>query len=379
MKCKTLINIIGKYNHYSILAALNLSPEKIVFIRTSKDVESFENARACLSQKFPLAIIIEQVINEHRLGDIAQIIDKYDSPDTYINLSGGSKLLSLLTLQASKNSKSILIYIDNDNGKILVINEQLRELMPINVELTVEDIVCSTGAEIISNSTDIYEKKGFRELVGHMVANYDMWKPVKDTLRNSHLIKQFVLKPLYIELATNKLPYMHLKAIEKFLKMLAAKQLIVNYEYYYDHIEFTFVDREIKSFVMTAGSWLEALTYSCVKELKEVNNTISGMLFVWDEKLQVHNELDVVASVDSHLVCISCKDTEKYDVEELNELEVYSEHLGGRKVTKILVSTQEPERGEMIYQRAEEMGIKIVLFNGDVDHFKDKLQQALSH
>lgn len=379
MKCKTLINIIGKYNHYSILAALNLNPEKIVFIRTKEDVESFENARACISQKFPLTILIEQVVNEHRPRDIAQIIEKYDSPDTYINLSGGSKLMSLLTLQASKNSKAMLIYIDNDNGKILLINEQLRELMPINIELTVEDIVCSTGAEIVSYSTDIYEKKEFKELVAYMIANYNMWKPVKEILRNSHIMKQFILKPLYIELVTNELTLPQLKDIEKFLKMLAAKQLIVNYEYFYDHIAFTFVDREAKSFVMTAGSWLEAFTYSCIKELKEVNNAISGMLFVWEEELQVHNELDVVASVDSHLVCISCKDTEKYDVEELNELEVYSEHLGGRKVTKILVSTERPERGEMIYQRAEEMGIIIVIFNGDVHRFKKELQKSLSH
>ena len=128
---------------------------------------------------------------------------------------------------------------------------------------------------------------------------------------------------------------------------------------------------------MTAGSWLEALTYSCIKEIKEVNNAISGMLFVWEEEIQVQNELDVVASVNSHLVCISCKDTDKYDVEQLNELEVYSEHLGGRKVTKILVSTQKPERGEMIYQRAEEMGIKIVLFNGDVDCFKNRTKNPL--
>lgn len=378
MKCKTLINIIGKYNHYSILAALNLKPEQIIFIRTNKDVESFENARACISQKFLQVILIEQVVDEKLPGDLAKIIEKYDSADTYINLSGGSKLMSLLTLQASKNSKATLIYIDNDNGKILVLNEKLQELMPISVELTVEDIVCSTGAEIVSYSTDIYDKKQFRELVGYMVSNYDMWEPVKDILRNTHIIKQFELKPLYIELETYKLSNMQLRAIEKFLKMLDIKQLIVSYEYYYDHIEFTFVDRVAKSFVMTAGSWLEALTYGCVKELKEVNNAISGMLFVWEEELQVHNELDVVASVNSHLVCISCKDTEKYDIEELNELEVYAEHLGGRKVTKILVSTQKPVRGEMIYQRAEEMGIHIVLFDGDVSIFKNKLQKALS-
>jgi hypothetical protein len=210
-----------------------------------------------------------------------------------------------------------------------------------------------------------------------MVANYDMWKLVKEILRNSHIIKQTQLQPLLIELVINKLPYMQLKALEKFLKELVAMRLILNYEYYYDYIEFTFVNREAKSFVMTAGSWLEALTYTSIKELKEVNNAISGMLFVWEEEVEVHNELDVVASVDSHLVCISCKDTEKYDVEELNELEVYSEHLGGRKVIKILVSTQAPERGDMMFQRAEEMGINIVLFNGDISSFKDKLHKLL--
>jgi hypothetical protein len=285
--------------------------------------------------------------------------------------------MSLLALLASKDTKVTLIYIDNDNGKILVLNEQLQELMPIRAGLTVEDIVCSTGAEIVSYSTDIYDKKEFRDLVGYMIANYDMWKSVKDILRNTRIISQFVLRPLYIELATNKLSYLQLKAIEGFLKTLEDKQLIINYECYYDHIEFTFTDRAAKSFIMTAGSWLEALTYSCVKEIKEVGNAISGMLFVWDEELQVHNELDVVASVNSHLVCISCKDTEKYDVEALNELEVYAEHLGGRKVTKVLVSTKQPERGEMIYQRAEEMGIKLVLFQGDVKDFKDKLHRLL--
>ena len=377
MKCKTLINIIGKYNHYSILAALNLKPEQVVFIRTEENVESFENAKACLTQKLPQTMVIEHVINEKSPAAIAQVINKYDSIDTYLNLSGGSKLMGLLTFRAAQGSKAILIYIDNDNGKILVLNEQLQELMPINVELTVEDIVCSTGGEIVNHSTDLYDKKEFKELVEYMVVNYDEWKLVKDILRNTHLIKQFDFQPLLIELGANRISYMQLKAVEKFLKLLVAKQLITNYEYYYDHLEFTFADREAKSFVMTAGSWLEALTYSCVKELKEVHNAISGMLFVWDEELQVHNELDVVASVDSHLVCISCKDTEKYDVEELNELEVYAEHLGGRRVTKILVSTRKPERGEMIFQRAEEMGISIVLFYGDISSFMDKIHRIL--
>jgi hypothetical protein len=377
MKCSTLINIIGKYNHYSILAALNLKPKQIVFIRMMEDMECCNNAKACIAQKLPQAKLIEYVINEQSPAAISQIIHKYDSQDTYLNLSGGSKLMGLLTFQAAQGSKVILIYIDNDHEKILVLNEKLQELMPINVELTVEDIVCSTGAEILKHSTDVFDKKEYSELVEFMIKNYEMWKYVKSILRNTRIVKQYIMQPLYIEILTDRLSYIQIKAIEKFLKELLQKQLITDYQFYFDHIAFTLSSKEAKSFIMSAGSWLESLAYRCIKKIKEVNDAISGMLFVWDEEVDVHNELDVVAAVDSHLVCISCKDTEKYDVEDLNELEVYAEHLGGRKVTKILVSTQFPERGEMTFQRAEEMGIHIVLFDGDISSFKDKLHRIL--
>ncbi len=72
-------------------------------------------------------MVIEHVINEKSPAAIAQVINKYDSIDTYLNLSGGSKLMGLLTFRAAQGSKAILIYIDNDNGKILVLNEQLQD------------------------------------------------------------------------------------------------------------------------------------------------------------------------------------------------------------------------------------------------------------
>jgi len=377
MKCNTLINIIGKYNHYNILAALNLKPERVVFIRLPEQEESFEKTKSCLMQKLPSIIFVEHVVQKQCSREISQVLSKYDSQDAYLNLSGGSKLMSLLAFQASIGSKLHLIYIDNDNGTILSLNERVEELAPLDIELTVEDIVCSSGAEILKHSTQTYEKKEFKELVDFMIGNYDKWKLVKEILRNTRLIRQFEWQPLRIEISIYKLSYMQIKALERFSGELVAKNLIVDYQLYFDHIEFSFATREAKSFIMTAGSWLEALTYSCFKELREVTNVISGMLFVWDEEVKVHNELDVVATVDSHLICISCKDTEKYDVEDLNELEVYAEHLGGRRVTKILVSTQRPARGEMTYQRAEEMGVTIVLFNGDVNSFKDKLHRLI--
>lgn len=379
MKCNTLISIIGKYNHYSILAALNLKPQRVVFIREQKDEDCYANTETCIKQRLANVKVIEHIIKGQTPQEIKKVIALYDSEDTYFNLSGGGKLMSLLAFQAAHDTELTLIYVDNDHGKILLIDDEkgVSELAPLEIELTVEDIVCSTGAEILKNSTYIFDRKEVKELIQYLVSNYDMWKQVKDILRNSHIIRQDEFKPLLIEVDSSRLSYLQLKAMERFLQVLEAKRLISKYHFYFDHIEFALASREAKSFVMTAGSWLEALTYISVKELREVNDAISGMLFVWEEEVKVHNELDVVAAVDSHLVCVSCKDTEKYDVEDLNELEVYAEHLGGRKVTKILVSTQPPERGEMIFQRAEEMDISIVLFNGDIKGFKEQLHRIL--
>ena len=377
MKCRTLINIIGKYNHYSILAALNLCPDRVIFIRLTEDQECCVNAIACIVNRLPHTMMIEHIITEQSTAAISEVFNKYDSEDTYLNLSGGSKLMGLLAFKAASGSKATTIYIDTDNGKILSLKNDVEVLCPIEVELTVEDLVCSTGAEIIKHSTDIYDKNEFKELVEFMIKNYDMWKYAKNILRNTRIVKQFVMQPLFIEIISDSLSYIQIKALERFLKEIFEKKLITDYKFYYDHLEFNIATKEAKAFIMSAGSWLEALTYRCIKEIKEVNDAVSGMLFVWDEEVEVHNELDVVAAVNSHLVCISCKDTEKYDVEDLNELEVYAEHLGGRKVTKLLVSTLAPERGEMTFQRAEEMGINIVLFNGDVSSFKDKLHRLL--
>lgn len=58
-------------------------------------------------------------------------------------------------------------------------------------------------------------------------------------------------------------------------------------------------------------------------------------MFFWSkEKENIKNELDVVAVKDSVLICISCKDSKKYDEVALNELNIYANQLGGANVKK---------------------------------------------
>ncbi|MDF2520426.1 MAG: hypothetical protein K0R84_1054 [Clostridia bacterium] len=377
MKCKTLINILGKYNHRNIAAALNLKPEVIVFISCGRYEEYFENVEQCIKRKLDNIRIEKHVIGELTEAEIKNAIGRYDYEDTFVNLAGGTNLMSILTYKALQGSKASIVYADADNSRILKINDSVEKIADMRRELSVEDLVCSTGAEILKNSVELYDREEFKSLVDYMIGNYDAWKQVKEILRNTRLVKQFEQDHLQIEIITGGLKQNQIKHLDEFLSELLRKNVIKQYRLKYDHAHFSFTSREAKTFIMMAGCWLEALTYRYIKEAKDVKDAISGMLFVWDEAVKVHNELDVVAAVGSHLVCVSCKDTGNYDVNELNELQVYADHLGGNRVTKILVSTERPERKEMTYQRAGEMGIHIVIFDGDATKFRNKLHSIL--
>ncbi len=378
MKCKTLINILGKYNHSNIVAALNLKPDNIVYISLENDREYYSNVKECVSRRLPNVQTEELVIKNMTEADIREVIYKYNYENTFLNLSGGTKLMSILTYKAAEDSDMTLIYVDNDSNKILKIEESVEEIVHIDLELSVEDLVCSTGAEIINNSTELYEKEEFKKLVDFMVSDYESWKQVKGILRNFQIVKLHEQYPMEIEIISGGLKTAQIKYLDDFLSELSKGNMIKQYKLNSDHVRFEFANKETKTFVMMAGCWLEALTYRYIKEIKDIGNVISGMLFVWDKAVKVRNELDVVATVDSHLVCVSCKDTNKYDVDELNELEVYADHLGGNRVIKILVSTERPERKDMTYQRAKEMDIHIVIFDGDVKSFKNKLYSIIN-
>lgn len=96
-----------------------------------------------------------------------------------------------------------------------------------------------------------------------------------------------------------------------------------------------------------------------------------------DKSKIVRNELDVVAVKDSVAICISCKDSDKYNENSLNELDVYSNKIGGKNVYKILVATKDPIKTAVKY-RAMEMGISLIIFDGNEEKFKIKIREAIS-
>jgi hypothetical protein len=140
-------------------------------------------------------------------------------------------------------------------------------------------------------------------------------------------------------------------------------------------VKFTSLDA--KTILFKTGTWLEVLVYEVIKEIKEVSDVKGGVVFLWDGNVRyVKNEIDVIAAANSQLIYVSCKDTEKYDENTLNELQVYADKLGGREVRKILVATKESEK-RSLKLRAEEMGIHLIIFSGNIEELKEKLSKVI--
>ena len=96
-----------------------------------------------------------------------------------------------------------------------------------------------------------------------------------------------------------------------------------------------------------------------------------------DGNHKVRNEVDVMAVKDSVLICISCKDSEKYDEVALNELDVYSKRLGGNSAKKILVATRPPCK-KCVEERAKAMDINLVILDEDINKFRKKLNKIIN-
>lgn len=381
MRCRTLINLLSKYNDHNIIAALKYKPNTIVFIRykSQQNKNIFMEVKKVIQKQLPGTEIIDRVISAGNPQKLEDIIKDYADKDTIINLSGGSKISSIIAYKVAIEKNILSIVVDLKGKGFYKIRGKSIELQrePFT-ELKVDEIISTSGAAIVEHSTGYYQSDECVELLNYVMNNFEQWKIVKDILRDKDIVSIDKDEPLRVSLDLSHINKSNSSEFKDFMNNMNNREFISKCIFFSERADFSFRDVGIKRFILTSGIWLEALTYRLVDNIEEVDDIKSGVLFEWDRDLKhVRNEVDVVAAVDSTLMCISCKDTEKYDVEELNELQVYSEKLGGEDVKKILVASREPLRQELVMERAEEMNINVIIFNGDVKLFQSRLRDIV--
>lgn len=376
MKVNTLVNLLDKHNENSLLAINKLNPNKVIYI-TDKDTEElYKDIEEYNKKHFPNIKIESTLINDGNIENIQSILKKLSEKDTVINITGGKRINSLILLQEALTKDFKAIYVDVLNKQWYSFDDKLTVSKYEFKDIYIEDMLNINGADLVMDSSDLSKKDDIINLTKKIYSNLDIWYKYKPKLHDTIIFIHDYEDNKKITININSLKSNELEVLLKFLDYIKSLNGI-KYERNVDKIDVLFLNDYIKGFIFKSGTWLEVLTNIVIKEISEIDEVKSGVVFLWTEgQKRVRNELDVLAVRDSVLICISCKDSEKYDENALNELDVYSKRLGGNDAKKILVATKAPCK-TCINDRAKAMGINLVVLDKDIAKFRNTLKQII--
>ncbi|MGL5151872.1 MAG: Card1-like endonuclease domain-containing protein [Clostridium sp.] len=376
MKFNTIVNFVDEHNEGGIILAKKFSVTKVILIDNNfknYDIEGIEN----IYRKVIPNINIETIkLIEYDYNEIEKIVVTYSSEDIIFNLTGGERIVSLMFHQYLMKNNLMGVYIDVLNKKLFYFTDNVKTTQEDIIDLDIEDITHAAGAEILVESTNMLGKKDLIEITKQIQINLPIWHKYKQRLYDNSTFEHDYKNTNLVIVHKSKLnndEYKIVKGCLEFLEKLKSIEILETEE----KIDITFLNSYLKGFIFKSGTWLEVFTNIAVNEIKEIDETKSGVLFFWNNDAKVvKNELDVVAIKDSILICISCKDSDKYDEDALNELSIYAKKLGGDNAKKILVATKKPLKTSLI-QRAKQMNISIIILEKDINKFKKELNIAL--
>lgn len=368
-----LITQLDEHNEVNIIITEKLKPKEIIFLYKENENDLMNSIIKYYEKNF-IDIKIKKVnIVE---GDIDKLINicnevKLNNHVT-INLTGGSRINSLILLNIDNKYLFKYIYLDVLNKKIYNLDKTI-EIKAIDFsDLNLNEIITATGGIILQDSTNFSDKKDLIILSKYIYNNLSIWHKYKNRLYDSNVfIHNDEVDNILINI--NSLDDDEKNLLNNILKKLKEIKSVDYLNIDENKIKVFFKNTYIKSFIFKSGTWLEIVTKNLINDIKEIDEVKNGVMFLWNDKSKVvRNELDVIAMKDCIPICISCKDSDKYNEDTLNELKVYSEKIGGENAFKILVATKEPVKNS-VKIRAKEMGINIIIFDGNEEKFKNSI------
>lgn len=372
-----LINQLDEHNEGNILATIRYKANDVIFIRQKNQLDLMNNIKNYYEKNFPTVKIEDVLIEEGEIDKLSDLIKKNKSEQLIVNLTGGKRVNSLALLELSIKNNVKAIYTDIKSKKIYTFKNGIDLIYEEFNDLDIDDIINAAGGALVEDSSELCRKKDLIYLSEQIYKNLDIWNKYKLKLYDTNIFKHIEEQPNKIHINMKNLVQDEKIILKNILKKLEEMDEL-QYDEKIEHIEVTFLNKYIKGFIFKSGTWLEIATNNLINKINEIDEAKNGVVFLWsNENRTVRNEVDVVAIKDSVPIIISCKDSEKYNEMALNELNVYANKIGGKNAYKILVATKEPSKVPVSI-RAKEMGIHIVIFDGNENKFINRIKEIIN-
>ena len=357
-------------------------PKKAIFL-VSKTMKQRAEYLAKTFEKLNVKVKLKNISDEFNFGlmeeEIFKLVEEYENESIALNVTGGTKLMSIAAENAFSALGKPIFYIDTDSNHILFISKNEEQKWLPNLEMKAKnkiDIYLSAYGSTVLSTQNPIERKKYLPAIEPFIKNYDNYTQVIPLLNLHATLSQ-----------SNGYKSEYTKDNKKIGKL---DELLLGLDYQgllnYDGQTIDFKNREIKTFLN--GGWLEDYTYFQLKEIANIEDIACGA-DVANPKFKLgkneynsenkgnKNEFDIVFMAKNKLHIIECK-TQLMDKnggikadDILYKLETLKDY-GGLMTKKCLVSYFDVP--EQVKNRANFLNIEIIQ-GKDLQRLKSKVQE----
>ncbi|MFZ7187438.1 Card1-like endonuclease domain-containing protein [Avibacterium avium] len=362
----------------------DFKPKKAIFIVSKKMKKQAEHlAKVFIANK----VQVEQINLEDEFDfaktseQLLSLVEKYEDEKAALNVTGGTKLISIAAADAFNMIEKPIFYINTDNNEIIFLskdeNKEWIANKPLNTNITLSTYLAAYGKGIKTAQYKI--NSSLLEPMQPVIKYYDKYKDILPSLNFAAA-----------EAEKNKLKYEFDKKFsmtaefEDFLNELDFQRLID-----YNGRLIHFKNEQTRAFLN--GGWLEDYVFQQVKAIKKVDDILENAELTNDQYQQNKsdyiaqnrgnkNEFDVIFLAKNKLHIIECK-TQKFGKgtgqkaeDILYKLETLKDY-GGLMTKKCLVSYFEVP--EAVSNRAKSLNIHIIQ-GKDIARLKQLIQEWIA-
>lgn len=329
--------LVSRQSMANVLPVFMFKPKNVVLFATPEEEKSADNLQKLFHSK---SISVKRIdgLNAYDFVNFKNIVSEQlnnSADETYLNITGGTKLMALAAYEVFVEKNKKIIYCDTEHKNIITLFPEVYA-NKIVANLSIEEYLLSYGYSILEKKDNFTIKKF-----------YDLFIYVKESNSLISLVNLF--RNVRKRFAENK-PEFYVKSTDG--KFLFQKNL--------DDYQLTFGLPPKKSIKISRsefkfGDWLEYYTYYILNK----NHNLSPYLGVKILSSQnIKNEIDLVVLKDYILYVFSCKSGKIDNQFDLYELETLRNVTSGTFGKGIFITAN--HHSEAFEERAKELSIKII-------------------
>jgi len=301
----------------------------------------------------------------YRTEELINLSKRVDLEDVFIVPTNSSAYIFNLALLLKDVCR--VAYVESDSDFFELVDGLFIPMNTDAFDLNIDDYIEQYGGKVLNSNTEVFDNPVADKLLEIILSNAALYDnlltpvPIYTDVANKHLVhlKREMINPAEGRLLDTLLDVMIQNGICAYHNKMNKESV-------------EFYNLDFKEFISKDGTWLEMVTYKAIKSLTKVSDVGASVSFQWRmNRWLTKNEVDVMAVHDHKLIMVSCKNTHSHNEQSLYELYTHSERLDENQAIKILVTTGQPI--EAFYQRAQDLKIHIVIFNGNMDKFEKLL------